>query len=606
MARDDVLQERLEEVLARYMTARKEEQFGKNHELWTVFQTLEREFRESGPVQSRDTLEVDWSVGQGNWARIPWIAFLDHRETDTTQRGTYCVFLFRQDMSGVYLTYNQGVTELNKEYGRREARERLEENARQLRARCVELADLGFSLDDQIDLRTDSSLGRDYEYSTIAYKLYEADAIPSDDQILADLEAVIKVYDEHLTKQYGANASTPVAVMEGQTGRETEPETDLDRIMRFVSQRGFIFEPWQIAAYVTALRTKPFVILAGVSGTGKSQLPQLIAEATGAKCEVIPVRPNWTDSSDVLGYQDLRGKFRPGPLLRLAHAAEQDPGTYYVCVVDEMNLARVEYYFAEILSRMEDRRTAEDGGYGSRPLLNLDLQHEDKHWANQGLSPNLAIVGTVNMDETTHSFSRKVLDRAFTLEFSDIDLTLWDLIEDAESLGPVHWVADKWFPRAIQIAELDELDDKEHGHIEEVVKALDRLNGFLVQAQLQVGYRTRDEAALFVLHAQELLNSFRTREGAQVDPLDLVLHMKVLPRIVGGSNAIRRLLLDLLGWAKRGSPFQGEQEADLLLDHWTENGCPSMLPDANYPQTAARLCLMWDRLRSEGFTSFWL
>jgi hypothetical protein len=277
-----------------------------------------------------------------------------------------------------------------------------------------------------------------------------------------------------------------------------------------------------------------------------------------------------------------------------------------VCIIDEMNLARVEYYFAEVLSRMEDRIRVEDDGYESRPLLNLDLGEEDSRWANQTLPPNLAIVGTVNMDETTHSFSRKVLDRAFTLEFSDIDLTVWDPIEDREPVAPAHWAANAWFPRAIQITELGPLSARERDDANEVVDTLDELNTFLVQAQLQVGYRTRDEAALFVLHARDYSSSFVTREGQEVAPLDLVLHMKVLPRIVGGSNAIRSLLLQLLGWAKGGTPFEDEHDANSLLDAWAEEGRPSMLSGSRYPQTAARLCLMWDRLQSEGFTSFWL
>jgi hypothetical protein len=150
------------------------------------------------------------------------------------------------------------------------------------------------------------------------------------------------------------------------------------------------------------------------------------------------------------------------------------------------------------------------------------------------------------------------------------------------------------------------LSDEEREKVDHVVRTLDGLNDFLSQAQLQVGYRIRDEAALFVLHARRFSPSFLTREEHPVDPLDLVLHMKVLPRIVGGSNAIRRLLIQLLGWAERGTPFKDEHDANSLLDQWTEEGRPSRLSEAKYPQTTARLCLMWDRLRSEGFTSFWL
>lgn len=383
-------------------------------------------------------------------------------------------------------------------------------------------------------------------------------------------------------------------------------EHRVKRLDDYIGAQGFVFQPWQIATYVAALWTKPFVILAGVSGTGKSKLPQLISEATGAVCKLIPVQPNWTDSSDVLGYEDLQGRFRPGPLLRLAQQAEENPKIHHVCIVDEMNIARVEYYFAEVLSRMEDRIAGDGGGYTSRPLLNLDLEDNDQVWAQQGLPPNLAIVGTVNMDETTHSFSRKVLDRAFTLEFSDIDLTVWNAEEAPESAEPVRWAAESWFPRYTRISEMNDQPDEERDVVKQVVETLEQLNRYLVQAQLQVGYRTRDEAALFVLHARELEPSFITRDGEPVDPLDLVLHMKVLPRIVGGSNAIRRLLLQLLGWAVGGTPFENEDDGNALVARWSEEDRPGMLSGAVFPQTAARLCLMWDRLSSEGFTSFWL
>src|SRR6266511_2465180 len=73
-------------------------------------------------------------------------------------------------------------------------------------------------------------------------------------------------------------------------------------LIDFIGGRGFIFEPWQIAAFVTAVRTKPFVILAGISGTGKSKLASLIAQGTGSELTLVPVRPDWTDSSDLLGY----------------------------------------------------------------------------------------------------------------------------------------------------------------------------------------------------------------------------------------------------------------------------------------------------------------
>ena len=376
-------------------------------------------------------------------------------------------------------------------------------------------------------------------------------------------------------------------------------------IVKAVVGQGFVFEPWQIAAYVTALRTKPFVILAGVSGTGKSKLPALVAQATRGEVKLISVRPDWTDSSDVLGYTDLRGTFRPGPLLELVKKATEERDKHFVCIMDEMNLARVEHYFAEILSHLEDRRAVYGGGYASGPLLSQSLQGSEAYWSNLGLPPNLVIVGTVNMDESSHGFSRKVLDRAFTIEFSDVDLTSWEN-QTKEVLSGLAWPVTAWYPRAAQLAEIGQLNDEEKKKVQEVIEVLSVMNRYLIQAQLQVGYRTRDEIALFVLHAEEISSSFVTRLGESVNPLDLALQMKVLPRIAGGSNSIRNILFRLLGWAYNGQPFKADEDASSLLKIWDNAGRPGFIEGATFPRTAGRLCLMWDRLLTEGYTSFWL
>ncbi|MDQ4077928.1 MAG: DUF3578 domain-containing protein [Chloroflexota bacterium] len=311
----NVLQNTLESILEIYANATPGEGFGKEHVLWSRFEQLRNELASSQTVKNYPTVKVTWSAGKGRLAKVPWVAFLDTRETDTTQRRVYCVFLFRQDMSGVYLTYNQGVTELNRQYGRTEAHEKLRSRADELREQCTELRQHGFSLDNRIDLRADRGLGADYEYSTIAYKLYHAGAVPSDYDILQDIDAVLSVYEAYVTAKH----DEPIAGHSTMVAEESMVSRDLvtaaEDVISFVAGSGFIFEPWQIAAYITALRTKPFIILAGVSGTGKSKLPKLVSEATGGKSQLIPVRPDWTDSSDVLGYEDLQGRFRPGPLL---------------------------------------------------------------------------------------------------------------------------------------------------------------------------------------------------------------------------------------------------------------------------------------------------
>jgi hypothetical protein len=209
------------------------------------------------------------------------------------------------------------------------------------------------------------------------------------------------------------------------------------------------------------------------------------------------------------------------------------------------------------------------------------------------------------MDESAHGFSRKVLDRAFTLELSDVDLARWEQPVALESAEPTRWPATAWHPRAISLGGLPDLGDADRNRIRQTIELLGVANPLLAPAGLQVGYRTRDEMALFTLHAAEIASAFVTRSGETVDPLDLALLMKVLPRIVGGSDAVRRAVLGLLGWTRGGTASLSEADALAILDEWQAAGRPGAVTGARYPRTAARLCLMWERFLAEGFTSFW-
>ncbi|MBL8811600.1 MAG: DUF3578 domain-containing protein [Planctomycetaceae bacterium] len=394
---------------------------------------------------------------------------------------------------------------------------------------------------------------------------------------------------------------------------EPPPVIDESDAMRSLIDRirakGFVFQPWQIAAYVTAIRTKPFVILAGVSGTGKSKLPMLVAELTGAVTpRRIAVRPDWTDSSDVVGYVDLQNQFRPGVVLQAMREASMNQQRFYVCLIDEMNLARVEHYFAEFLSAIEDRRPSEGGGFESSPLITQELSNDSEEWSDQTIPRNLAIVGTVNMDESTHGFSRKVLDRAFTIELSEIDLAgglnKSDDGRPEAALG--EWPITNWMCPASRLDEVDFNDPLNQKDIQRTVETLQRVNEVLVHAQLQVGYRTRDEIALFLINARSVTSAFVTNDGDKVDPLDLALMMKVLPRIAGGSNSVRRVLLGLLGIATNGSPLSADADPRHLIESWERESRPGAFSTGRFPRTASRLCLMWNRLEVEGYTSYWL
>lgn len=207
------LQGIIERVMQEYVAAREGAPFSGNHNAARVFRELAERLGNCDAVANRPTVKVIGSAGQGNWANVPWVAFLDSRETTSTQRGVYAVLLFRQDMSGAYVTFNQGVTEPKRQKGNAGGRSVLRERAATLRKTVSDLGAQGFKLDDHIDLRCESGLGVDYEASTVAYKLYEKGSVPVDEEILDDVEALLAAYDRYLAESGTSGTGDFLSVM---------------------------------------------------------------------------------------------------------------------------------------------------------------------------------------------------------------------------------------------------------------------------------------------------------------------------------------------------------------------------------------------------------
>ena len=204
----------------------------------------------------------------------------------------------------------------------------------------------------------------------------------------------------------------------------------IENIKEYIISKGFRFNEGLIENYYLSLKSKPFVILAGTSGTGKTRLVRLFAEAIGASTKngrymLVPVRPDWSDSSDLFGHVNLNDKFVPGAILDFLKRAEADIDNPYFLCLDEMNLARVEYYLSDILSIIETRENV-NGRIVTDPLIYENYYGADEvakeKYGVVRIPENFYIIGTVNMDETTFPFSRKVLDRANTIEFSTVEL----------------------------------------------------------------------------------------------------------------------------------------------------------------------------------------
>lgn len=262
-------------------------------------------------------------------------------------------------------------------------------------------------------------------------------------------------------------------------------------LQAYLKEQGQYYSRHIIENYLTLIRTNDLVILAGDSGSGKTSLVQSFAQAVGGVAKIIPVKPNWTSSEDLLGYYNpLERKYLATPFLEALLEANQNRDVPYFICLDEMNLARVEYYFADFLSKLEERKQQPEvqlysddeaahvlselrgvvsiisgakekynkngivdfvalmqdeevnaemkRAFGFSDKDSLIKYHGDVRRMLAGvigipstitIPNNVRIVGAINIDETTHYLSPKILDRAHIMKFKSPLLTDWDAIE---------------------------------------------------------------------------------------------------------------------------------------------------------------------------------
>ncbi|RFB18582.1 hypothetical protein DZB84_03615 [Bacillus sp. HNG] len=381
--------------------------------------------------------------------------------------------------------------------------------------------------------------------------------------------------------EYVINSGASIAQEDGQ--KLLSANEVVTHIDKYIKSKGFYYEKEEIINLFLALKTKPFVILSGISGTGKTKIVQWFSESIGAtesngQFKLIPVRPDWNDGSDLLGYRDIKGDFVEGPLTKVIKEAMVNPTLPYIVLLDEMNLARVEYYFSDILSVMESRRW-EDGELVTSILISDEIAE-----TNISLPLNLYIIGTVNMDETTHPFSKKVLDRANTIEFNEIHLDFLDFLNELPEISPI-----KIGNRTLlgEYLHLKDVYVENPELIEKTTKELVRLNEILKPIGAQVGYRVRDEICFYIAYSQAA-NLFSFEQA-----LDRCILQKILPRVAGSDTRVEEVLNNLYKFC-----------TNRLFD---EDGLLDMgdLRNVKFPKSARKVIEMRRRLY-DGFTSFWL
>jgi hypothetical protein len=385
----------------------------------------------------------------------------------------------------------------------------------------------------------------------------------------------------------------------------------------YFGDRQFWLPAEVIANYAISLMTKPFVILSGISGTGKTKIAQLFAaymtqEASSSRAVFLSVRPDWTDGRGLLGYYNpITEQYVPTELLKLMLRATQDPENPYFVILDEMNLARVEHYFSDFLSCLESRRPDGNGGVLQEPVV---LHHQPEPLAvnDDGgrtllipprleIPMNLFITGTVNVDETTYMFSPKVLDRANTIEFNIVDLERYGNLEAGDAPSSRYRLA-----RMPALGRAPQASKEAYDQLPDDDKAtLALLNRLLAPAQLHFGYRVANEIALYLHHAELWVG-----EEARTTAMDLQLLQKVLPKFHGSRSKLEKTLMALLHFCL--------EEAETNLNAgaaWTRQVWPELrlsddqqleLPGGSFrfPRTAGKVYRMLHTLQDQGYASF--
>lgn len=376
--------------------------------------------------------------------------------------------------------------------------------------------------------------------------------------------------------------------------------------------------------YITAIKSKPFLLIAGISGTGKSRVVREFARSCWIKgteeykrprnFEMVQVKPNWHDSSELIGYVSrVSGEpvYVAGDFLKFIAKAweEAEKGVPYFLCLDEMNLAPVEQYFAEYLSVIESRKADEDGIVTTDPILKKSKEDwyrvltseltDDDDIRNRFLEDgicipqNLIVVGTVNMDETTFSFSRKVLDRAMTIEMNEVDLTggLDKKYEQIGKLGAAELIGNA--------VEGVDIYSSYKSVCDTAIAYLQIVNDKLEGTPFKVAYRTRNEVLLYVVNNLPYNKiegddeSTYKEEFVIARALDEITNMKILSRIEGDETKVSKAFLDDL----RKAIKDGLEAVFAEIFDEDDDGVYTSV-------SLAKLDEMKKRLDS-GYTSFW-
>ncbi len=527
-------------------------------------------------IFDKNSFEIRGSVGVGRISQCPWVAIRYKDAAESTSKGVYIVFLFSRDLQDVYLTFNQGVTKIKKT---------------DIIRRRDEIRN-ALKMESEI-LRHDNDFNVDNESYRLA-SIYATKWDPSDNKACVEiLKAYIDVYSKyvsHFIKGASSGLTTTVA--------PKKVDFSIDEVIKHIASTGLRYDPNLVKRFACSLMAKPFVILSGLAGSGKTQLALAFAKALVEKTEwdnqicIVAVGADWTNREPLLGYPnalDSTKYVRPesGVLGLLMRAIDEgNENKPYFLILDEMNMSYVERYFADFLSGMESKEPIrlwnheeEDGVKKSKDGVDESIKLPD----------NLYIIGTINVDETTYMFSPKVLDRASVIEFKISVEEMTSFLKRGSSAKPgkpaidPSTMAESFLERSRRAkiefgeTEIDEFFE------ETLISFFEELKS----VNAEFGYRSATEIYRYIVVALGDGGTGEIMDRKMI--LDSAIVQKLLPKLHGSRKKLTPVLRALWGLC---CPCTNLDEATSVPD------------GAEYPLSADKILRMYRYAVDNGFASF--
>jgi 5-methylcytosine-specific restriction protein B len=523
----------------------------------------------------KSDLPIQGSIGQGNFANYPWVAIFNPQVSTGATNGYYVVLLISDDLERIYLTLNQGSTLQSKENQliiTNHVFDVLKEVPGFMKGKLPENGLVRRYKNDP-----GNKTGKKYESTNLFYREYSIKNFNESD-FYEHLELLLEAYDEcvHRSQKKGIMNDEGI-------------EFSTDLLTRDFLAAKLNYSRKFTQRFVASLLTKPFLLLSGLSGSGKTKIAQgfvhwICSETNQYK--VVPVGADWTNREPLLGYPNgLDPEMYTTPdngVLQLIIEASKNSHLPYFLILDEMNLSHVERYFADFLSVMESNDTIKlYTGKERKSADDLFIPFE------LGWPSNLFIIGTVNIDETTYMFSPKVLDRANVIEFrlSSKDLNAYLASPSKPNL---EMLVGKGSLMAASFLEMARSAD--FLIVEEISNVLSAFFVELSGVGAEFGYRTANEIVTLITKLNKLDPDLSSDEK-----IDIAVMQKLLPKLHGSRAKIVKVLESMLKLCLvNGKLFRIE---DLNARSFEDI-------EIRYPISFEKLSRMYTNVIANGFTSY--